>query len=147
MNPQAQLDAMIDRFTPEVAGVARAAVAMVMARLPGATVLVYDNYNALAIAFSASGKASQAVCSVALYPRWASLFLANGPDLADPDGLMEGQGATMRHIKLTPALVDDARVHALLDAAAANVRVPIDPAGEGRLVIQSVSAKQRPRRA
>ena len=146
MDPQAELDTMIDRFTPEVAADARAALAMVTARLPGATILVYDNYNALAIAFGANAKLSGVVCSVALYPRWVSLFLSNGPELPDPHRLLAGEGATMRHIKLTPRLIADARVHALLDAAAASVGVPIDPAVKERLVIKSVSAKQRPRR-
>jgi hypothetical protein len=143
---QAELDAMIDRFTPDVAAAARSALAMVSARLPGAVVLAYDNYNALAIAFSANEKLSGVVCSVALYPRWVSLFLSNGPSLPDPHGLLAGEGGTVRHVRLTPALTADARVHALLDAAAASVKTPIDSAGAGRLVIKSISAKQRPRR-
>ncbi|RZF63162.1 hypothetical protein EWE75_17775 [Sphingomonas populi] len=146
MTPQQTLDAMIDRFTPAVAADARAALAMVAARLPGATRLVYDNYNALAIAFAPGDRSSQAICSVALYPRWVSLFLVNGPALPDPHALLAGGGGTMRHIRLNPALIEDARVAALLDAAAASVAVPIDPAAAPRLLIKSVSAKQRARR-
>ncbi|QKR99084.1 hypothetical protein F9288_05025 [Sphingomonas sp. CL5.1] len=146
MTPQDQLDTFIDRFTPEVAALARRALAVVAARLPGATRLVYDNYNALAIAFAPDEHARAAVCSVALYPRRVSLFLANGPTLPDPRGLLEGSGATMRHVKLDSALVDDPAVAALIDAAAASVARPIDPAGTTRLVIRAIAAKQRPRR-
>lgn len=146
MAPQDQLDQCIDRFTPEVAADARAALVMVSGRLPGATILVYDTYNALAIAFGPNDKARQVVCSVALYPRWVSLFLSNGPDLPDPHGLLDGTGNTVRHIKLTPALIVDPRVADLLDAAAASVRVPIDPAGAGRLIIKAISDKRRARR-
>jgi hypothetical protein len=42
--------------------------------------------------------------------------------------------------------MDSPAVAALIDAAVASVATPIDPAGEGRLVIKSVSAKQRARR-
>ncbi|MES2098067.1 MAG: hypothetical protein V4459_15050 [Pseudomonadota bacterium] len=146
MTAQQQLDGFIDKFTPEVAAQARRAMAMVSARLPGATILVYDNYNALAIAFGASEKMKSIVCSVAVYPRWVSLFLTNGPRLPDPDRLLEGEGGTVRHIKLLGDRLDDPAVWALLDAAAASVAVPIDPAGEGGLIVKSISAKQRPRR-
>jgi hypothetical protein len=143
---QQQLDRFIDRFTPEVAAQTRRAVAAVSARLPGATILVYDNYNALAIAFGASEKMKSILCSVAVYPRWVSLFLSNGPTLPDPEALLEGEGGTVRHIKLLGDRLDDPAVWALLDSAAACVAIPIDPAGEGRLIIKSISARQRARR-
>ena len=46
--------------------------------------LVYDNYNALAIGFGPSEKTSKIVFSLALYPRWVSLFFAKGKGLPDP---------------------------------------------------------------
>ncbi|THD37382.1 MAG: hypothetical protein E7773_05000 [Sphingomonas sp.] len=146
MTPQEQLDGFIDKFTPEVAARAREAIAAVKARLPGATMLVYDNYNALAIGFGATDKVSGIVCSIALYPRWVSLFLTNGPSLSDPAGLLEGGGSVVRHVKLIGNRLDDPAVWALLDAAHAIVAVPIDPAGGGGLIIKSISAKQRSRR-
>lgn len=146
MTPQEQLDGFIDKFTPDIAATIRRAVAMVSARLPGATILVYDNYNALAIGFGATDKVRSIVCSVAGYPRWVSLFLSNGPTLPDPQGLLEGEGGTVRHVKLTGDRMDSPAVAALIDAAAASVAQPIDLADEGRLIIKSISAKQRPRR-
>ena len=146
MTPQQQLDGFIDKYTPDIAATIRRAVAMVSARLPGATIMVYDNYNALAIAFGATDKVGSIVCSVAGYPRWVSLFLSNGPTLPDPAGLLEGEGSTVRHVKLTGDRMDSPAVAALIDAAAASVALPIDPAGEGRLIIKSISAKQRARR-
>lgn len=146
MTAQDQLDGFIDRFTPEVAAQARRALAAVGERLPGATRLVYDNYNALAIGFGANDTLSGIVCSIALYPRWVSLFLSNGPSLPDPEGLLEGEGGKVRHIKLTGDRLDDPAVWALLEAAVGSAKLPIDPAGEARLIIKSISARQRPRR-
>lgn len=146
MTPQEQLDGFIDKFTPDIAATIRRAMAMVSARLPGATIMVYDNYNALAIGFGASDKVRSIICSVAGYPRWVSLFLSNGPTLPDPDGLLEGEGGAVRHVKLIGDRMDSPAVAALIDAAAASVALPIDPAGEGRLIIKSISAKQRARR-
>jgi len=145
VSPQQQLDGFIDKFTPDIAAAIRRAVAMVSARLPGATILVYDNYNALAIGFGATDKVRSIVCSVAGYPRWVSLFLTNGPTLPDPEGLLEGEGGSVRHVKLIGDRIDSPAVAALIDAAAASVAQPIDPASEGRLIIKSISA-QRARR-
>lgn len=146
MSPQQQLDGFIDKFTPDIAAAIRRAVAMVSARLPGATILVYDNYNALAIGFGATDKVRSIVCSIAGYPRWVSLFLTNGPTLPDPEGLLEGEGGSVRHVKLIGDRMNSPAVAALIDAAAASVAQPIDPASEGRLIIKSISAKQRARR-
>ena len=146
MSPQQQLDGFIDKFTPDIAAAIRRAVAMVSARLPGATILVYDNYNALAIGFGATDRVRSIVCSIAGYPRWVSLFLTNGPTLPDPEGLLEGEGGSVRHVKLIGDRIDSPAVAALIDAAAASVAQPIDPASEGRLIIKSISAKQRARR-
>ena len=49
-----QLERFMARFTDEVASVARGALKKLIKRLPAANRLVYDNYNALAIAFSAN---------------------------------------------------------------------------------------------
>jgi hypothetical protein len=51
VTPRAQLDQFIDKYSPEVAKHARAAFAALRRRLPAAHVLVYENYNALAIGF------------------------------------------------------------------------------------------------
>ena len=40
------------------------------------------------------------VCAVGNYPRWISLYFFRGGQLDDPDGVLEGSGKLMRHIKL-----------------------------------------------
>ena len=49
--------------------------------------LVYDNYNALVFAFASTDRASGAILSNAVYPRWVTRFFAHGVDLSDPQGL------------------------------------------------------------
>ena len=146
MGADEQLGSMIDRFLPDVALAAREAISYLSAAFPGAVRLVYDNYNALAIAFAPSEKAGAAIFSVALYPRWANLFVVGGQDLPDPSGLLRGDGSTMRHIRLERGLTVTPAVTALIDAAAAEAPIPFDPTGTGCTVIKSISAKQRARR-
>lgn len=144
MDAKAQLDAFIDRFTPAVAAQGRAVLAWLDARLPGAIRLVYDNYNALAVGYAATEKASAVTLSVAFYPRWVSLFFMAGAQLQDPSGLLSGSGGTIRHIRIDDlALLAHPAVAELLAAALALSPLPDGP---GALIIKSVSAKQRPRR-
>ena len=58
-SPQSHLDDLFDKYTPEVAAAGRNCLKKMRARLPGATQLVYDTYNALGIGFGPSEKASE----------------------------------------------------------------------------------------
>jgi len=148
LSPEKQLDAFLDKFTPEIAAQARTVLRKMRTRLPGAYELVYDNYNALAIGFSPTERASDGIFSIALYPRWVSLFfLQNGTRLRDPAGLLAGSGNQARHIVLeTPALLDTPAVQELIAQALELAPQSIDPAQPRRLIIKSISPKQRPRR-
>ena len=144
---EGQLAAFLARFTPEIGALASEAIGKLRRRLPGATIMVYDNYNALAVGFGPNDRASQAVLSIAVFPRRVALFLLRGVGLPDPHGLLEGAGNQVRSITLaTPATLDGPHVIDLIQAALARApsRVPTDP--QGPLVIKSISAKQRPRR-
>lgn len=142
-----QLDSFIDKFTPEVAALARALLAKMQARLPGAQTMVYDNYNALAIGFGRNDRAGEAILSLAVMPRWVTLCFLWGKGLADPHGLLKGDGSRVRHVRLlTPEAFDEPPIQVLIAEALAASEWPIDPAAPQRLIIKSISAKQRPRR-
>jgi len=146
-SPESQLDAFLDKYTPAIATLARACLAKMRARLPGAVQLVYDNYNALAIGFGPSERASEAVFSIALYPRWVTLFFLQGAGLPDPRRILKGSGKVVRHIVLASAAdLDQPAIQDLMAQALERAEAGLDPAAPGRLVIRSVSARQRPRR-
>ncbi len=142
-----QLDQFIDRFAPDIAAQGREAIAFFRKRHPTANLLVYDNYNALAVGFASNAKRGGIIFSVTFYPRWISLFFGRGVELNDPDKTLEGSGSTIRHIKLRDRIShDDPRVLALIDQAIKLAEPPLPQEGQGALIIQSVSEKQRPRR-
>jgi hypothetical protein len=144
---QAQLDTFLGRFTPEVEGLARRLLARMRARLPGAKIMVYDNYNALAIGFAPGEKASQAVLSLAVYPRWVNLFFLYGAGLPDPDGLLKGTGSRVRHVRLhDESPLDDPRIEALIAEAVARAQPPFDPDAPQRLLVKMALPKRRSRR-
>lgn len=146
-SPAKQLAAFVDKYTPEVATLARAAIAKIRTRLPGAVELVYDNYNALAVAFSPTERTSDVIVSITLYPRWVSLFFMRGAQLSDPQKLLKGSGKTVRHIVLEDAAtLDKPAVRALIAQAVEGAK-PLDAKARRRIVIKLVTAKQRPRRS
>jgi hypothetical protein len=145
--PAQQLGSFLAKFEPRVAASARAALARLRKRLPGAIELVYDNYNALAIGFGPSETASEAIFSIAVYPRWVSLFFLQGAKLPDPDKVLRGSGTRVRHIVLTePLVLEKPAIKRLIALALASAKKPLDPKQRRRLIIKSISAKQRPRR-
>jgi hypothetical protein len=147
MSPRSQLDGFIDKFSSEIAGRTRVVLSKMRQRLPGAIELVYDNYNALAIGFSPTENTSHTVFSIALYPRWVSLFFYHGVGLPDPEGLLKGNGNQVRHIVLdSPEILDLPAVKELMAHALERAYEPIDPSRPGRVIIKSISANQRPRR-
>jgi hypothetical protein len=146
-SPAQELARYLAKYDPAVARTARAALALLRKRLPGSTEMVYDNYNALAIGFGPGEKASEAIFSIAAYPRWVSLFFLQGSRLKDPAKLLKGSGTRVRHIVLGAARdISSKDVDDLITAALAAAKRPIDSMAKRRLIIKSVSAKQRRRR-
>ena len=147
-SPSKQLNAMIDRFDPAIQKVVRAARTKLRKRLPAAVELVYDNYNALAIGFASSERASDVIVSLAVYARGVNLYFIYGVALADPHHLLLGSGNQGRFVRLeSAATLDRPEIDALLTAAIEEGDTPLPRSGRGRIVIKSVSPKQRVRRA
>jgi hypothetical protein len=142
-----QLASFLAKFTPEIAAKAEAILRKMRKLYPTALELVYDNYNALAIGFSPSERASDAIFSIAVYPRWVSLFFLQARGLPDPDKLLKGSGNVAKHVVLpSPAALNEPALQALMSSGEARAKVPLDSDGKHRLIIKSISAKQRPRR-
>lgn len=140
------IEAFLAKYSPEVAAQLCDARAHLARHFPRGFELVYDNYNALVFAYAASDRASDAVVSVAGYPKWVTLFFLHGASLPDPSGLLEGKGAQVRSVRLAPPsrLLEPA-VQALIKAAKAG-HTGFGAAPKLSTLVKSVSAKQRERK-
>ena len=146
-SPSRQLAGFLARYSPAIRRQARAALATMRARLPGATEFVYDNYNALVIGFGPTDRPSDAVFSIVLYPRWVTLFFLNSAELADPQKLLKGSGRIVRHIVLDEAsTLDKPAVRALMADALADADPPFTSNRHRQLTIRSISPRRRSRR-
>ncbi|OLD17153.1 MAG: hypothetical protein AUJ01_09540 [Acidobacteria bacterium 13_1_40CM_3_65_5] len=146
-SPERQLTGFLAKFSPEVRSVAKAALATMRKRLPGAIELVYDNYNALVVGFGPSERPSEAIFSIVLYPRRVNLCFLFGAELDDPQKILQGNGNQVRHIRLEDAsTLDEPDVKALIGQAITASDTPFNRKGRRKMLIRLVSAKQRPRR-
>ena len=144
---EAKLESFFAKYTPEIAAQAREIRQEMRKLYPMALELVYDNYNALAIGFGPTERTSEAIFSIALFPRWVSLFFLQAKGLPDPDRLLKGSGNVARHIVVSSvAMLKEPAVRALMQNADALAKVPFGAGSEHRLIIKSISKKQKPRR-
>jgi len=147
IDPTQQLASFLAKFTDDVASLAEACLNEMRGLYPTALELVYDNYNALAIGFGPTERSSDCIFSIAVYPRWVSLFFLQANGLPDPAKILRGSGNVAKHIVLpSPSALHEPAVATLRQEAVARAKVPFDPRGTHRLIIKSISAKQRPRR-
>lgn len=146
---QQPIDGFLAKYDPAIEKEARAARRVLRKAMPTAFELVYDNYNALVFAFGASEKAGDIVMSIALYPRWVTVFFLHGAALDDPESLLEGSGKTIRGVRLTGDAKDLAKpaMRALIAQAIAKAKTPMPKTGKGETIIKSESPKKRPRKS
>ena len=141
-----QITAFIEKYSPDMVTKTHACRSRMHALFPRGFELVYDNYNALAIGFSPTVRASDVVLSIAAYPRWVTLFFLKGVKLVDPESLLQGTGNQVRSIRLTsPEHLDDAKVGGLIAEALLSSRAAFAAAPELATIVKSISVKQRPR--
>jgi len=142
-----QLAAFIRKFSPVDQRLIRSVRAALRKRFPTANELVYDNYNFFVIGYSPTERPSDAIVSMAARANGVGLCFIHGARLPDPDKVLLGSGSQTRFVRLdSPQVLERPEVKALVAAAIAQARAPLPAAGRGRLIIRSISARQRPRR-
>ena len=116
-------------------------------RFPTANELAYDNYNFFVIGYGGTERPSDCFVSIAAAANGVGLCLIHGAKLPDPEKVLVGSGKQTRFVRLpTAAVLQQPAVQKLLSLAAAGAKAALPTSGRGKLIIRSVSAKQRPRR-
>ena len=142
-----QLKGFIDKFEPKYQALIRATRKALRKRLPVANELAYDNYNFFVLGYCSSERPSDCIVSIAASAKGVGLSFYYGATLPDPHRILLGSGNQNRFIRIESAeMLDRPEVKALIDAAVAQSKTPLPASGSGKLIIRSISAKQRPRR-
>ncbi len=141
-----QLKGFIEKFDPKHQALIRSVRKAMRTRIPTANELVYDNYNFFVIGYSPTERPSDSILSIAAGANGIGLHFSHGSALSDPQGILLGEGTQNRFIRIESAdALSRPEVEALIAAAIAQGK-PLAASGQGRLIIRSISAKQRPRR-
>src|SRR6202158_4627547 len=142
-----QLQGFIDNFEPDHQALIRAMRKALRKRMPSANELVWDNYNFFVVGYSATERPSDTIVSLAAAANGVGLSFYRGATLPDPQKILLGSSAQNLFLRFespkTLALPD---VAALIDAAIAQAKNPFPAKGKGKLIIRSISAKQKSRR-
>ena len=142
-----QLKTFIDKFDPKKQALIRAVRKALRKRLPAAHELAYDNYNFFVIGYGPSEHPSDCILSIAAAANGVGLCFIRGASLPDPHKTLLGSGKQTRFIRIESAeVLARPEVEALIAAAVAQSRTSLPTTGKSKLIIRSVSAKQRPRR-
>jgi hypothetical protein len=95
---EADVDRLLSEHSPEIQAIERALRATIRAQFPDAVEQV-DFGNKL-IAFGRSMRMRGLLFAIIAHQQWVNLQLADGAELPDPDGLVEGTGKRVRHVKI-----------------------------------------------
>lgn len=94
----ASWDENLGSHTPEVQAAARALEALIRSEQPDLAIQ-YDPGNGL-LAFGRSMQMRDLLFALIPHTGWVNLQLADGALLPNPDGLIEGTGKRIRHVKV-----------------------------------------------
>jgi Domain of unknown function (DU1801) len=143
-----QLAGFIRKFDSKNAALIRSVRKVLRERLLTANELVvYDNYNYFVIGYCSTERPSDCVLSIAAGANGVGLSFYFGATLPDPHKLLLGSGSQNRFIKIeSAAMLARPEVEELIAAAIAQAERPLPGSGRGKLVIRSISKKQKPRR-
>ena len=142
-----QLRSFIDKFEPRDQKLIRAVRKALRERFPTASELAYDNYNFFVIGYGPTERPSDCIISMASGSSGVGLCFLHGASLPDPHKILLGSGNQTRFIRVPSVdVLNRPEVKALFAAAVAKAKTPFPARGRGKLIIRSVSAKQRPRR-
>ncbi|RNC89215.1 MAG: DUF1801 domain-containing protein [Allomuricauda sp.] len=100
MEPHPQLQEFMAPYDEEIQQLALQLRNYIVDLVPQANELIWDNYNAVAIAYSKSEKLKDAFCHLALYTHHVNFGFNRGAELTKTKVILEGKGKLIRHISV-----------------------------------------------
>ena len=120
-----------------------AARKLILEEAPEASEFVYEVYT-IADHFTFTGRPSDAFVFTTTHANWVNLGFNFGSLLADPDGLLRGEGQWIRHARIAQAAdLEAAGLRKLVRAAIAQAERPEGEAGKPRTVVHRAQSGRR----
>ena len=152
--PPPALIKFLKPYDPEIRNLALQLRALVLEEMAPCYENIYDAYSAVAIGYGTSDRLRDGILHIAVYTKHVNLGFNDGATLADPKGILKGNGNRIRHVTIKSqtdlerpwlrAYIRRARKHALTDAR----KLGEAPAAKPKGVVSTVKAiypkKRRP---
>jgi hypothetical protein len=134
-------------FESRITKLALATRKLVLEEAPDSIELIYDAYNAVATGFGFTGRPSECFIHIAVYAKWVNLGFHRGSELEDPEGVLQGTGRLVRHIRIAELTdLEKPAVRAFVRAAISQAKRP-GPGAKGvptpKSVVRAVYARKR----
>jgi hypothetical protein len=134
--PDPQLLGFLEAYDRHISELALALREVILEEAPDASESIYQVYT-VAIWFGFSGKMKDMFCYIATNAGHVNLGFPRGASLPDPNRVLEGDGKTMRHIKLRSQRdVERPFVRRYIQAAMEQA-APAGAIGTGKTVVKS----------
>ncbi|MBC2845116.1 DUF1801 domain-containing protein [Winogradskyella flava] len=101
MEAHPELHTFLKPYSQEIQDIVWALRNFVVNVVPEANELIWDNYNALAMAYSKSEQLKDAFCHISVYAKHVNFGFNRGAELSKASITLNGKGKLIRHIKVT----------------------------------------------
>ena len=140
--PDPQLLGFLEAYDRHISDLALTLREIILEEAPDASESIYQVYT-VAIWFGFSGKMKDMFCYIATSAGHVNLGFPRGASLPDPNGVLEGEGKTMRHVKFASLReVERPFVRRYIQAAMEQA-APAGTRGSGQSVVKSSLAAGR----
>ena len=148
MKPHPNLHRFILPYSPEIQALTLYLRSFLTNLIPQANELIYDNYNAVALAYTKSEKLKDAFCHIAVYPKHVNFGFNRGSELEVDNLQLSGAGKHIRHlsVKSMNQFPENQIAPLIYQAVKLSERSNselIDKTAEGISLVASVSANKR----
>lgn len=98
MNPNPALEKFLQPYDKSIQKLTIDLRNFVINLVPQSNELIWDNYNAVAMAYSKSTKLKDAFCHIAVYTNHVNFGFNRGAELTSSSLKLQGKGKLIRHI-------------------------------------------------
>lgn len=147
MEANDQLKGFLAPYDPDIQALGYALRAFITSTIPEANELIWDNYNAVAIAYSKSEQLKDAFCHLAVYAKHLNFGFNRGVELSNKLIKLEGKGKLIRHLKVTsmesfPRNEMEEMIYEAVGIADHRNQQLVSKTSKGVSLVRSVSAKK-----
>ena len=148
MKPNPELKKFIEPYDERIQKLTLELRDFITDLVPESNELIWDNYNAVAMAYSKSEQLKDAFCHIAVYSKYVNFGFNRGAELSKTKVELNGKGKLIRHISVTDFQTFPKREIESMVWEAVGISEKLNPEltkkkVNGKSIVMSISEKKR----